>query len=109
MHQLKVRDLPLTYMLAIIGSIAVVGFATGLTVPMVSLRLHHQGFNEFVIGVLAAAPALGMILSAPLVQRLVAKVGRKQAILTSIVTSGISIILLEVDSSLSLWVPLRII
>src|SRR6202050_1613904 len=44
-----------------IGSICVVGLATGLTLPLVSLRLTQAGAAPAVIAAMAALPALGTI------------------------------------------------
>ncbi|WP_166896386.1 MFS transporter [Massilia sp. CCM 8734] len=91
----------------VILSIAVVGFATGLTIPLVALRMYDQQYDPFMTGMMAAAPALGIIVAAPLVRRLVILLGRKRLLLTCFALSASSIMLLEHVSSLALTFPLR--
>lgn len=93
---------------AVIISIAVVGFATGLTIPLVSLRMYGQGYDELLIGIMAAVPALGFVLSAPLLRRLVARFGSKRVLLTCFAVSAVSVLLLEAVPNVMLWFPLRL-
>lgn len=43
-------------------SIGVIGIVIGLTIPMVALRLNLAGISESIIGLISAAPAIGMFL-----------------------------------------------
>ncbi|EPQ7201841.1 MFS transporter [Providencia stuartii] len=90
-------------------SIAVIGIVIGLSIPMVALRLNNYGVSELYIGIISAAPALGMFLIAPMVQRIVRWCGKRQAMLIATIISAIS--LLPLLSSLPLWLlfPLRLI
>lgn len=90
-------------------SIAVIGIVIGLSIPMVALRLNNFGVSELYIGIISAAPALGMFLIAPVVQRIVKWCGKRKAMLIATVISAIS--LLPLLSSLPLWLlfPLRLI
>lgn len=90
-------------------SIAVIGIVIGLSIPMVALRLNNYGISELYIGIISAAPALGMFLIAPVVQRIMYWCGKRQAMLIATVVSAIS--LLPLLSSLPLWLlfPLRLI
>lgn len=54
-------------LLAVIASVCIVGFATGITVPWVSLALHAAGVNPTRIGLAAAAPAIGTLLVVPFI------------------------------------------
>ncbi|WP_155831791.1 hypothetical protein [Hylemonella gracilis] len=54
-------------LLAVITSVCIVGFATGITVPWVSLALHAAGFSPTLIGLAAAAPAIGTLLVVPFI------------------------------------------
>jgi MFS family permease len=94
---------------AVIVSVAVAGFATGLTIPLVSLRLDGQGYNEFVVGLMAAAPALGFVLTAPFVRGVAGTLGKRHAMLACIATSGISIWLLDVTTHIGVWFVLRLL
>lgn len=90
-------------------SIAVIGIVIGLSIPMVALRLNNFGVGELYIGIISAAPALGMFLIAPVVQRIVRWSGKRKAMLIATIISAIS--LLPLLSSLPLWLlfPLRLI
>ncbi|MBP6122330.1 MULTISPECIES: MFS transporter [Providencia] len=90
-------------------SIAVIGIVIGLSIPMVALRLHSYGISELYIGIISAAPALGMFLIAPVVQRIVQWSGKRKAMLVATIVSALS--LLPLLSSLPLWLlfPLRLI
>src|SRR5690606_30034593 len=48
------------------SAVVVVGLAMGVTLPLVSLRLHQWGYDAFAIGVMAAMPAIGILLGARL-------------------------------------------
>lgn len=103
------RYSPSFAILTITTSIAVIGIVIGLSIPMVALRLNNYGISELYIGIISAAPALGMFLIAPVVQRIVYWCGKRQAMLIATVVSAIS--LLPLLSSLPLWLlfPLRLI
>jgi MFS family permease len=54
-------------LLAVIASVCIVGFATGITVPWLSLALHAAGVSPTRIGLAAAAPAIGTLLVVPFI------------------------------------------
>lgn len=103
------RHSPSFAIFTITTSIAVIGIVIGLSIPMVALRLNNYGISELYIGIISAAPALGMFLIAPVVQRIVYWCGKRQAMLIATVISAIS--LLPLLGSLPLWLlfPLRLI
>lgn len=96
-------------LLAVIVSVAVAGFATGLTVPLVSLRLNAQGSNELLVGLMAAAPALGFVLTAPFVRSISAALGMRSTMLACIGLSAVSIALLDVTAHIVAWFLLRVL
>lgn len=96
-------------LLAVIASVAVAGFATGLTIPLVSLRLNAQGSNELLVGLMAAAPALGFVLTAPLVRGISASLGMRSTMLACIGLSAVSIALLDVTAHVVAWFVLRVL
>ncbi|EKT52919.1 MFS transporter [Providencia burhodogranariea] len=103
------RRTPSFAIFTITTSIAVIGIVIGLSIPMVALRLNNAGISELYIGVISAAPALGMFLIAPVVRRIVHWCGKRQAMLIATIISAIS--LLPLLSSLPLWLlfPVRLI
>ncbi|WP_445496157.1 MFS transporter [Photorhabdus sp. SF281] len=94
---------------AITSSIAVIGIVIGLTIPMVALRLNSQGIDELYIGLISAAPALGVLLSAPVVQKIVVLIGKKHAMLIATVVSAVSLLPLLSSLPMTLLFPLRLI
>ena len=60
---------------AVLASVLSVGLALGVSMPLVSLRLEAWGYGGFAIGVMAAMPALGVLLGASLASRLAGWVG----------------------------------
>ncbi|HCI95380.1 MAG TPA: MFS transporter [Providencia sp.] len=103
------RRSPFFAIFTITMSIAVIGIVIGLSIPMVALRLHNYGVNELYIGIISAAPALGMFLIAPVVQRIVLWSGKRKAMLLATIISAVS--LLPLLSTLPLWLlfPLRLV
>ncbi len=103
------RRTPTFAISTITTSIAVIGIVIGLSIPMVALRLNNYGVSELYIGIISAAPALGMFLIAPVLQRIVHWCGKRHAMLIATIISAIS--LLPLLSTLPLWLlfPLRLI
>lgn len=86
------RRTPSFAIFTITTSIAVIGIVIGLSIPMVALRLNNYGVSELYIGIISAAPALGMFLIAPMVQRIVRWCGKRQAMLVATIISAISLL-----------------
>lgn len=93
---------------AVITTVATAGFATGLTMPLVSLRLDASGHSELLVGLMAAALALGFVLAAPFVRGLAAAIGVRSTLLVCMVLSGTSMALLEVTNQPAIWFVLRV-
>ncbi|WP_434525985.1 MFS transporter [Photorhabdus asymbiotica] len=109
---MNIRDYRSNNFLAIFTittSIAVIGIVIGLTIPMIALRLNSQGVDELYIGLISAAPALGVFLSAPLVQRIVALIGKKHAMMIATGVSAVSLLPLLGSLPMELLFPLRLI
>mgnify|MGYP000617910451 CR=1 FL=1 len=49
---------------AVLASVLSVGLALGVSMPLVSLRLESWGYGGFAIGVMAAMPAIGVLVGA---------------------------------------------
>ena len=58
---------------AVCAAVISIGLALGVTLPLVSLRLASWGYGSFAIGVMAATPAIGVLLGASLTGRLAAR------------------------------------
>ncbi|MBQ0776072.1 MAG: MFS transporter [Pseudomonas sp.] len=86
-----------------------VGLALGITLPLVSLRLDEWGYDAFAIGVMAAIPAVGMLVGAKITARLAGWLGTENAMRLVMVCSAISVGLLAVWPSYALWLALRLV
>ncbi|MFO1352985.1 MAG: MFS transporter [Gammaproteobacteria bacterium] len=94
---------------AIIASISVVGLAAGLTGPLVSLNLDYRGVDSTLIGVIAGAPALGVLLFSPYVPGLVARLGARATLQLAIGVGAGSIVALPFLPLYWQWLPPRIL
>ncbi|WP_394240752.1 MFS transporter [Halopseudomonas laoshanensis] len=86
-----------------------VGLALGITLPLVSLRLDEWGYDAFAIGVMAAIPAVGMLVGAKITARLAGWLGTENAMRLVMVCSAISVGWLAVWPSYALWLVLRLV
>lgn len=94
--------------LAAIGSICVVGLATGLTLPLVSLQLLRVGASAAVIAALAALPAVGTIGISFFLARLTRALGPKALMSMALLLSCASILVLASPYSAPLWILSRL-
>ncbi|MBN6345223.1 MFS transporter, partial [Escherichia coli] len=89
-------------------SIGVIGIVIGLTIPMVALRLNLAGISESIIGLISAAPAIGMLIISPFARRIVQWIGKRFAMLLATIVSAISLLPLMGSLPLELLFPLRL-
>lgn len=90
-------------------SIGVIGIVIGLTIPIVALRLNVAGINGTIIGLISAAPAMGMLIVSPFARHIVQWVGKRLAMLFATIISALSLIPLMGSLSLELLFPLRLL
>ena len=83
----------------LILGVSIVGLSIGATMPMVSLRAHQAGLSTVFIGVIAALPAVGMMLAAFLTGWLCKRANRRQIYLGCFAMSAISTLALEMGAS----------
>ncbi|MEU7879037.1 MFS transporter [Microbispora bryophytorum] len=93
---------------AAIGTSAMVGLATGFSTPLVSLRLDSMGTGSSLVGLAAAMPAVGFLVSAPLTQVLARRVRARRLLLGGTIGSACSILCLALTSDLTAWIVLRL-
>lgn len=94
---------------AVSAAVVIVGLSLGVTLPLVSLRLEAWGYGSFAIGVMAAMPAIGVLLGARLTGRLAGWVGTAQSLRLCLLASAVSVCLLAVWPSYPLWLLLRLL
>ncbi|HHG0472328.1 TPA: MFS transporter [Proteus mirabilis] len=93
----------------ITASIGVIGIVIGLTIPMVALRLNLAGISESIIGLISAAPAMGMLIISPFARYIVQWLGKRLAMLLATIISAISLLPLMGSLPLEFLFPLRLI
>ena len=91
------------------SAVVVVGLAMGVTLPLVSLRLDQLGYDAFAIGVMAATPAIGILLGARLAGHLAGWLGSERCMRLMLVSAAISVGLLTVWVNYWLWLVLRLV
>lgn len=93
---------------AVTSAVIIVGLALGVTMPLVSLRLESWGYGPFAIGVMAATPAVGVLLGARLTGRLAGLFGTPRTLRLCLLASAVSVGLLAVLPYYPLWLLLRL-
>lgn len=94
---------------AVTGAVVLVGLALGLSLPLVSLRLDGWGYGTFAIGVMAAMPALGVLLGARLTHAFAAGCGTSRSLQLSLLFSAASLAGLALWPDYGLWLLLRLV
>lgn len=93
---------------AVCSAVISIGLALGVTMPLVSLRLESWGYDSFAIGVMAATPAVGVLLGASLAGRLAARFGTTALMQACLLLGALSVALLALVQSYAVWVALRL-
>ena len=88
-------------------ALAVASFAHGLTMPLLSLVLHHQGVDATLIGLNTGAYFIAVFAVAPLATRLLRARGPALLMLASILATAVLLALLRAFPDVWLWFPLR--
>jgi len=94
---------------AVLASVLSVGLALGVSMPLVSLRLEGWGYGSFAIGVMAAMPAVGVLLGAKVSSRLAARFGTAALMRLCLWGGALSIGLLALLPSYPVWLLLRLV
>ncbi|WP_271409787.1 MFS transporter [Pseudomonas sp. Q1-7] len=94
---------------AVCGAVISIGLALGVTMPLVSLRLEGWGYDTFAIGVMAATPAVGVLLGAVLAGRLAARLGTTTLMQLCLLVGALSVALLALVQSYPVWLVLRLL
>lgn len=93
---------------AVCSAVISIGLALGVTMPLVSLCLESWGYDSFAIGVMAATPAVGVLLGASLAGRLAARFGTTALMQACLLLGALSVALLALVQSYAVWVALRL-
>lgn len=93
---------------AVCGAVISIGLALGVTMPLVSLRLESWHYGSFAIGVMAATPAVGVLLGASLAGRLAARFATVPLMQLCLLLGAASVALLALVQSYPVWLLLRL-
>ena len=94
---------------AVLASVLSVGLALGVSMPLVSFRLERWGYGAFAIGVMAAMPAIGVLVGASLASKLAARFGTPGLMRLCLWCGALSIGLLALLPSYPVWLVLRLL
>ena len=89
------------------GCISIVGLMSGLTWPLLALRLDAQGVDSRWVGLSASAQALSIMLVAPLAPRFVRRLGIIRSIAGCLAAAATALLLLPLIPNLYAWFPIR--
>jgi MFS family permease len=94
-------------LIAVIASMVVVNLVYGLTLPLLSLVLDAQGYSKTMIGLSIVAQAVAGVVLAPLMPRLIIRVGAARMMQLATLLSATMLIALGLFQDLYVWFPLR--
>ena len=93
---------------AVCTAVISIGLALGVTMPLVSLRLEGWGHGNFAIGVMAAIPAVGVLLGSVLAGRLAGWLGTTRVMQLCLLLGALSVALLALIQHYAVWLALRL-
>jgi len=93
---------------AVMVSAVTTGLTIGMTIPLIALTMAAAGAGTALIGINAAMPALGILLTAPLAPWLIAVLGLVPTLVLGCVVSAVSLVLFPVFDSMVGLFALRI-
>lgn len=94
---------------AIIATASAFGLTYGLAAPLIALELNERGVSGLLIGVNAAMHALGVLIIAPLLPRIVASAGLSRPAGAALVISALLLAAFPFAPFLWLWFVLRVL
>lgn len=98
----------ITTLVAVIAAAAIFGVTYGLSAPLIALDLAQRGFGEVAIGLNAAMHAVGVLLVAPILPRLVGRFGQRALTMAALAASACLLTLFPLAALTLLWFPLRL-
>ncbi|MFG1304454.1 MFS transporter [Xanthobacter autotrophicus] len=93
---------------AVIATAMVFGLTYSLTAPLIAFDLAARGLSEGVIGANAAMHAVGVLITAVALPRLVATLGPRKLIFISIAISAAALVAFPLLPMLAAWFVLRL-
>ena len=94
---------------AVCAAVISIGLAMGVTMPLVSLRLESWGYGSFAIGIMAATPAIGVLLGASLAGGLASRCSTPRLMQFCLLAGALSVTGLALLQSYAIWIVLRLL
>lgn len=93
---------------AVVTAASIFGLTYGLAAPLIAMNLEQRHASEVVIGLNAAMHAVGVLAVAPLLPRIVTRLGSRVAMLCALVLSATMLALFPAAGMVWMWFPLRL-
>jgi MFS family permease len=94
---------------AVIMTAMMFGLTYSLSAALIALDLAERGFEETMIGLNAAMHAVGVLVIAPLLPRLVGAWGTRPLVMVALTLAALVLMLFPAVPFLWLWFPLRLL
>ncbi len=94
---------------AIFACIAIYGLTLGLNHPLIALILESRNVHPSIIGLLAATPAIGMLLIAPTIPSMVRRFGLKPFLLGCFVADLMFFLMFPLFDNIYVWFVIRLL
>ena len=94
-------------LVAVIASMVIVNLVYGLTLPLLSLVLDSQGISKTVIGLSIVAQASGGVLLAPVMPRLILRLGAAHVMQLATMIAAVTLLALGFIQDVYAWFPMR--
>ncbi|GGA02797.1 MFS transporter [Dyella caseinilytica] len=93
---------------AVVAAATTFGLTYSLSAPLIAMSLMARGHSSLFIGVNAAMHALGVLLAAPLLPGLAARLGARRLTVLALVLAGVLLFLFRLWPIVWVWFLLRI-
>jgi MFS family permease len=94
---------------AVIATAAVFGLTYSLSASLIALDLAERGAGKTVIGLNAAMHALGVLAIAPVLPRVVGRIGSRRLTMAALGIAALVLALFPAVPGIWLWFPLRVV
>lgn len=94
---------------AVIATATMFGLTYSLSAALIALDLTSRGLGEAVVGANAAMHAVGVLIVAVILPRLVAIVGMRRLVVVALVTAAVALLIFPAVPLIWLWFPLRLV
>jgi MFS family permease len=94
---------------AVIATATMFGLTYSLSAALIALDLTARGLGEAIVGANAAMHAVGVLIVAVILPRLVAAVGMRRLVVVALVTAAVALLAFPTMPLVWLWFPLRLV